>query len=1525
MLGHIEEFDIYKPKEWTAYASHLIFFLEANNVTDPARRRAVLLSSCGGAVFNLIQAFISPANPNEKSFDEILFVLEEHFSPQPCEIVKRNAFYKRNQKIGESISDFVADLRRLAQGCNFSDLEIMLRDRLVIGLRDEELQLRLFFRKNLTFESALEEALSAEAAAQHTREVRASDNTSSNVYQIQARTAKQATICQSCGGTHIRSQCRFRNARCRACQKVGHIAKVCSSKANRQRKTNFKHTANSLASVDKLASRFPDSLLLNNLRPSAKCDQSCMSSRKIRGELVKVKGSYSVNVQYGNIHRILTLIVAKGHCPNLLGLNWFEPLGIHLSGVHHLMSTPPQISEVLRKYQSVFTEELGMYVGKPVSLDLDPNVTPICMKARKVPFALREKIDAELDNLVDSNRHTPVKSDGTVRICGNYKCTINKALRKHTYPIPAVNQLLASLSGGKVFAKLDLAQAYQQLTVDDATADAQTIITHRGAFRVKRLQFGISAAPGIFQNVIDKTVAGIQGVLPYFDDILIAASDEKELANRLETVLHRFAKAGLRLKADKCKFCLPRVEFLGFEVDATGIHPAKANLSSTQEIPIAFYSRTLSATERNYAQIDKEALAVIAGVKKFHEYLYGRQFTIITDHKPLLGLFVPKKETPQILSPRILRWSILLNAYDYTINYRPGKEIANADALSRLPKQSTENNGSHNPVILLLETIDNSPLHSKDIARITAKDPILTRVLSWAWREWPKLVSDERLKPYVTRQHEISFHNGIAHRHPGIVQMKALARRYVWWPKMDSEIENLWESPRIPWSRIHVDLAGPIYGKNFLIVVDAFSKWLEVRVMKNTTSESVISCLRQIFSIHGLPDIIVSDNGTQFTSHIFQDKGGIKHITSAPFHPSSNGQAERMVRTTKEFIKKMTQRDWEYNLTNVLFCQHVTPCTTTGKIPNELLMNRRLRTVLDRLQPDVVPEDLDKKFEKFLTLTGPLFYQVQTEDGQLWRRHIDQLRKRYVTGEQNHSAERIEAQEDETGEKTVEAIPDEDTQQLSQHLGKKLRQRHHHLLVKVLDNRDRLREKEDRHNGSETTNVYAYRNIYKKNAQEHITVVSTSPVSVRRCVSAFARCALFLWVRYLCHIIISCFENLMDGRSFANNFEDYCLSNRTQYLSENGETLNDHWSSRIRDCIYYLTPLWINAIRNESENDFSVYTGISGYALLYYHLYQKLNDDNSSDYLTKAVKSINMTKRWKTRTPTFLCGTGGSYAIEALVHRSAKQDAIASGALEKLIAMANETENEDLPDELLYGRSGYLYSLMLVRKEFGNFSGLDAAIAKVVDEIYRSGIRLGNNTQCKLLYKWHGTYYLGAAHGLAGILFTLMRTPNFCENVDLKSAVEQTIDYLITLRFPSGNYPSSLGKETDKLVHWCHGAPGFIHMFIQAYAIYGKEEYFKEAVACADVIWARGLLKKGYGLCHGTAGNGYAFLAMYQLTDDLKYLHRALKFAEWIFDYGKHGCRIADRPYSLYEGLAGTIYYLVDLLKPKEAAFPGFY
>ena len=110
----------------------------------------------------------------------------------------------------------------------------------------------------------------------------------------------------------------------------------------------------------------------------------------------------------------------------------------------------------------------------------------------------------------------PMKPDGNIRVCADYKCTINKAQQHHAYPVPVVSHLLASLVGGKTFAKIDLAQAYQQLTVDEATAEAQTIVTHRGAFKVKRLQFGISVAPGLFQNLMEDLLRGLPGVFPFF-------------------------------------------------------------------------------------------------------------------------------------------------------------------------------------------------------------------------------------------------------------------------------------------------------------------------------------------------------------------------------------------------------------------------------------------------------------------------------------------------------------------------------------------------------------------------------------------------------------------------------------------------------------------------------------------------------------------------------------------------------------------------------------------------------------------------------------------------------------------------------------------------------------------------------------------------------------------------------------------------------------------------------------------------
>ncbi|XP_015273420.1 PREDICTED: uncharacterized protein K02A2.6-like, partial [Gekko japonicus] len=162
-------------------------------------------------------------------------------------------------------------------------------------------------------------------------------------------------------------------------------------------------------------------------------------------------------------------------------------------------------------------------------------------------------------------------------------------------------------------------------------------------------------------------------------------------------------------------------------------------------------------------------------------------------------------------------------------------------------------------------------------------------------------------------------------------------------PEPPTAFPQKWESAGKPWSRLHIDLAGPVQGQMFLIVVDSFSKWLEVAPMSTTTSTAVINVLRRLIATHGLPDVLVSDNGAQFVSQEFAQflaNNGIRQITSAPFHPASNGQAERMVRTTKDALAKLTSGDWGVKLASFLLRQHVTPCSATGRSPAELLMGR---------------------------------------------------------------------------------------------------------------------------------------------------------------------------------------------------------------------------------------------------------------------------------------------------------------------------------------------------------------------------------------------------------------------------------------------------------------------------------------------------------------------------------------------------------------------------------------------------------
>ena len=215
--------------------------------------------------------------------------------------------------------------------------------------------------------------------------------------------------------------------------------------------------------------------------------------------------------------------------------------------------------------------------------------------------------------------------------------------------------------------------------------------------------------------------------------------------------------------------------------------------------------------------------------------------------------------------------------------------------------------------------------------------------------------------------------------HPGMVKMKSLACVHVWWPKIDKDIEQIvrecescqsvrnappsallhpWAWPDGPWKRIHVDFAGPFQGSVFMVIVDAHSKWLEVIPMSTTTTEKTLEVLRTMFARYGIPEQHVTDNGPQFTASDFElcmKANGVKHIKTSPYHPSSNGEAERFVQAFKHAPKASKGDPGTLNLklARFLLVHRNTPSSTTGVSPAELFMKRSLRSRLDLLRPSV--------------------------------------------------------------------------------------------------------------------------------------------------------------------------------------------------------------------------------------------------------------------------------------------------------------------------------------------------------------------------------------------------------------------------------------------------------------------------------------------------------------------------------------------------------------------------------------------
>ncbi|XP_053608362.2 uncharacterized protein K02A2.6-like [Plodia interpunctella] len=759
------------------------------------------------------------------------------------------------------------------------------------------------------------------------------------------------------------------------------------------------------------------------------------------------------------------------------------------------------------RYCEVFEDGLGRFTGGKVGFRLKSAARPVFLRARPLAYALREPVERALDQMVRDGILSPVtssdwatpsvpvmKKDGTIRICGDFKLTLNKCLEVDRFPLPRVEDLLTKLHGGQKFSKIDLSQAYAQLELDDSK-ECTVITTHKGLFMYNRLIYGLASSPGIFQRKLEQLFGDLPQVGVFLDDVIITGLDDKQHLATLEEVFSRLRKYGLKVKKDKCTFFADSVTYLGLTISEKGVHTCPEKIEAIKnaaaptnvtelrsflglvmyyarfvpnvstvlsplyellrkdnkyewnktrdrafqkikkmlvssevlahyspdlplllttdassvgvgavishvtpggERPIAYASRALNTAEKSYSQIEREALAIIYGVRKFHQYLYGRKFTLRTDHKPLVTIFGDKTGIPVMAASRMQRWAVILAGYHYDIEYVRSENNV-ADTLSRLPIGPEPKPHLEATYIKFIQ--DFLPVTRKEVVTELVKDEVIKRVVRYIQSGWPPSCTDSELKPYFTRRNELYLDMGCVvwgYRlvipsslrknllkemhigHLGIVKMKSIARGIVWWPGIDADIERVckdcatcvaegsapprappqsWPYAPEPWTRLHADFLGPIQGYTFLVIIDSTTKWIEVFHMNRTTASSVIKVLRETFARFGLPRQIVSDNGPPFSSREYADfmsKNGIMVTFSAAYHPSSNGAAEGAVKLCKRAVKKAMRDkiDIDAALQSYLMAYRNVEHSTTGVSPASLLQHRQLRSRLDLLKGD---------------------------------------------------------------------------------------------------------------------------------------------------------------------------------------------------------------------------------------------------------------------------------------------------------------------------------------------------------------------------------------------------------------------------------------------------------------------------------------------------------------------------------------------------------------------------------------------
>ena len=912
MFGQINVFDIDGERAvsgWEEWCERLAQYFIANDIDqagDARKRKAIFLSSVGTKTYSLIRTLCHPAKPETKSLAELQKLVKDHLSPEPITIAERYAFYNRKQSSTETAAEFVNALRQLAETCSFGDFrDDALRDIFVIGVRDRDVQKKLLAETDLTLQKAFNVAQASERTKRHVDEMCA------EVSKVEFRRKpewqkkpdsenKKQRPCFTCGKLgHWKAQCpekgnsgKHKYRKSKGVNKIAEEENSMSESDSEYLKV-VRTNKHSIAKVSKVPEIMVDVVIngqvlqmeldtgasvslisqseFKKLNMPTFLTKSSMKLSTITGEDIKVHGECKLPVTYqGQTYPNLCLYVVDACGPALLGRDWLAVMKLDWGLIKATMH--PLVDDLTTRYSSLFDGGLGCVSGVKAELVVQEEATAKFCKPRPVPFALKADIEAELQRLVQqgvlrkleySDWAAPIvpvrKPSGGLRICGDYSVALNRHLKVPEHPMPNIEELLAKLNGGVLFSKLDLSQAYQQIELDSKSQELVAINTHIGLYTYSRVPYGISAAPALFQRLMDKILQGLQCGC-YLDDIVVTGRTEEEHLKNLEAVLSRLTEYGFRLQKSKCEFMKPSIHYLGFMVDKEGIRmdgsatealksaPIPTNKGELQsflglanqyrkfvanmsmvaaplnellrkdvrwtwtsdcekaftelkelltqesvlihynpeaelylsvdasptglgavltqktsgaERPVAFASRSLTSAEKNYSQLDREALAIIFGVKRFHHYVYGRKFILFSDNLPLCHILSPRKGLPGLAAARIQRWALELADYNFEVKHRSGARNLTADGLSRLPLPTT---ALHANIVrwtteaneINEQAVSSLPVQAVQVAHSTRTDVVLSRVLQYVRTGWPATVEDEQLKVYFSKRLELT-------------------------------------------------------------------------------------------------------------------------------------------------------------------------------------------------------------------------------------------------------------------------------------------------------------------------------------------------------------------------------------------------------------------------------------------------------------------------------------------------------------------------------------------------------------------------------------------------------------------------------------------------------------------------------------------------------------------------------------------------------------------------------------------------